>query len=104
MASDQMTFGQIQSYARHQGWDIGHGGYDWNLARDGVMPCDVTIDPPAVYGWFVREVMPAIQRTGEWIWPNNLDTVGRRHRRAGQQRPASPGTWRSGTGTVMPSG
>jgi hypothetical protein len=84
MAANQMTYRQIQVYAQDQGWDIAPGGYDWNLARDRVMPCDVRIDPPAVYGWFVREVMPAIQRTGEWIWPTNLDTIGPRPCLAGR--------------------
>jgi hypothetical protein len=27
------------------------------------------------HGWFVREVMPSIQRTGQWIWPDNLDVT-----------------------------
>src|SRR5258706_14121299 len=74
--NEQMTYRQIKCYAQRQRWDVSPGGYDWNLARDGVTPCDVTVDPPAVYGWFVREVMPAIQRTGQWIWPDNLDVIG----------------------------
>jgi hypothetical protein len=86
-----MSYRQIKSYAHNQRWDVSPGGYDWNLARDGVTPCDVTVDPPAVCGWFVREVMPAIQRTGQWMWPDNLDVIGTADYAARAERAALAG-------------
>lgn len=76
MTADKMTYRQIKHYVQSLGWDVRAGGYDWNLARDGVSPCDVAVDPPAVYAWFVRELTPAIQRTGQWSWPDDLDIIG----------------------------
>jgi hypothetical protein len=48
----------------------------------------VAIDPPAVYAWFVRELMPAIQRTGQWNWADDLDIIGPTDYAASAQRPA----------------